>query len=287
MPAPCRLVLIVVLVLPLVCPSAQVLADSGESTRVESPEQHARTVTGAYPYRERSEYVLGELDLKPGDVVVDIGAGDGFWARQMAGVVGQQGTIHAAEVDQRLVAGMKQRLADLPQVKPYLCPTDGTALPEDSCDLAFLSKTYHHLDSDGRVDYLRHLCEVVKPTGRLCLIEMHGALTPDPVAAHAYSPGLLEQQAAEAGWVLVRCELISGTEHYIAIFVQRELFRPEATRGRGSLPNRGFGPGAGFGPGGGFAPGGGLGPGRGFAPGAPGPGAGGPTRGRGQLPPRF
>jgi len=46
-----------------------------------------------------------------------------------------------------------------------LSHSDGTALAENSCDLAFLSKTYHHLNEGSHVDYLRHLRKVVKPAG--------------------------------------------------------------------------------------------------------------------------
>lgn len=202
-----------------------IYADSGESTRVADASQHTCTSSGHYPYREKSDYVLRELDLKPGDVVVDIGAGDGWWAERMAKSVGADGVIYASEVDQKKVDGMKKQFADVPQIKPYLCPTDSTSLPANSCDLAFLSKTYHHLNKGGHVDYLRHLRKVVKPTGRVCVIERHPALTGGRGGQHAWSPGLLMQQAEEAGWVPVRYELITGTYHYIAIFVQQELFQ--------------------------------------------------------------
>jgi predicted methyltransferase len=209
---------------------ATTYADSGESTRVVDANQHTYKGTGRYPYRDKSDYVLKELDLKVGDVVVDIGAGDGWWAERMAKIVGTEGVIHASEVVQKMVDEMKEKFADMPQVKPYLSPTDGTSLPENSCDLAFLSKTYHHLKG-GHVDYLRHLRKVVKHTGRLCVIERI------PAAAgrgrdHSWSPGLLLQQAEEAGWIPVRYELITGTNHYITIFVQKELFPPEQRRGR-------------------------------------------------------
>jgi len=226
-----RKILLLVVLLILIFVPVMTYADSGESTRVADANQHAYMGGGRYPYREKSDYVLKELDLKGGDVVVDIGAGDGWWAEQMARFVGTEGVIHASEVDKQKVNEMKEKLADVPQVKPYLSPTDGTALPENSCDLAFLSKTYHHLDKGGHVDYLGHLRKVVKPTGRLCVIERI------PAAAgrgreHAWSPGLLIQQAEEAGWVTVRYELITGTYHYIAIFVQQELFPPEPSRSR-------------------------------------------------------
>ena len=199
-------------------------ADTDQSTRVVDAGQHAYSGTGRYPYRAKSAYVLSELDLKPGDVVVDIGAGDGWWSEQMAQAVGATGVVHAADVARGSVDGMKARFQELPQIKPYLCPTDGTGLPENSCDLAFLSKTYHHLNEGGHIDYLRHLHKVIKPTGRVCVIERHPTLGSGRGRTHAWSPSLLIQQAEEAGWVLVRYEMITGTFHYMAIFVQQELF---------------------------------------------------------------
>jgi len=207
-----------------------IYADSVQSTRVIDPNQHACTGGGGYPYRKKSGYVLKELDLKVGDVVVDIGAGDGWWAEKMVKFIGSKGTIHASEVEQKKVDKMKEKFADLPQIKPYLCPTDSTGLKDNSCDLAFLSKTYHHFNKGGHIDYLRHLRGVVKPTGRLCVIEKHAALASGRGKAHAWLPGVLFQQAEEAGWIPVRYELITGTYHYIAIFVQRELFTPEPQR---------------------------------------------------------
>ena len=223
----CLLILLILIATP-----AAIYADSGQSTRIVDPNQHAYKGSGGYPYRQKSEYILKEMDLKSGDVIVDIGAGDGFWARQMAKSIGAEGVIHASEVEQRKVDNMKEKLADVPQIKPYLSPLDGTALPENSCDLAFLSKTYHHFNEGGHVDYLRHLRKVVKPTGRLCVIEMNPALGRGRSSEHAWPPGLLIQQAEEAGWILVRCELMTGTNHYIAIFIQKELFSPQPSRGR-------------------------------------------------------
>jgi ubiquinone/menaquinone biosynthesis C-methylase UbiE len=199
--------------------------DSVQSTRVIDPNQHACTGGGGYPYRKKYEYVMKELDLKKGDVVVDIGAGDGWWAEKMAKFVGSEGTIHASEIKQNQVDKMKEKFTDVPQIKPYLCPTDGTALKDNSCDMAFLSKTYHHLSE--QIDYLRQLRKVIKPTGRLCIIEKHPALGSGRGKKHTCPPGLLMQQADEAGWIPVRYELITGTYHYIAVFVQRELFQPE------------------------------------------------------------
>lgn len=217
-------------------PIAGIYADTQESTRVVDAGQHAAVGSGRYPYRDKSAYVLRELDLRAGDVVIDIGAGDGFWAGHMARAVGPTGTVRAADVDREVVDKLKEQSRAMPQIKPYVCPTDGTALPENSCDLAFLSKTYHHLDAGGRVDYLRHLRRVIKPTGRVCVIERHPSLSTGRGREHALSPALLTRQAEEAGWILVRYELITGTRHYLATFVQQDLF--DTTPQRPTSPRR-------------------------------------------------
>ncbi len=234
----CRFLVVLTFAVFLLQPTGVCRADSCDSTRVADANQHAHKVKGGYPYREKGDYVLQELDLKPGDVVADVGAGDGWWAEKMAVAVGEQGAIHAGEVVQDKVDKMKKKFADVPQVKPYLCPMDSTGLEENSCDLVFFSKSYHHLNKDGQVDYLGDLRSVVKPTGRLVVIEHYQALTAGRARDHSWSPGLLTKQAEEAGWILVRSELITGTNHFMAIFVQKELFPIEQPKEKKAAPDK-------------------------------------------------
>jgi ubiquinone/menaquinone biosynthesis C-methylase UbiE len=201
------------------------LAQSGASTRVTTPETHARKSERSYPYRALADYVLGELDLRDGDVVADIGAGDGWWSERFGKAVGAAGLVHAAEVDGKLVEKMREKLSGLPQVRPYLCKKESPELPERSCDLVFFSQSYHHLEAAGRVEYLKRVKTMVKLTGRLVVIEEY-PLLPATRAGHGTTVSTLVKEAEEAGWVLVRCELMVGTYHYLAIFVQKDLFPP-------------------------------------------------------------
>ena len=198
-------------------------AQAAGSTRVTSLTQHRRVGAAGYPYRAWADYVLKELDLRPGDTVVDIGAGDGWWSEKMAEAVGTNGIIYAAEVEQKLVDQLKSKLGNLPQVQPCLCKPDQVSLPTNSCDLAFLSQVYHHLP-EARVDYLKHLRPIIKPQGRLCIIEKYPFIARGGGRGTALSK--LAAEAEAAGWVLVRYELMTGTEHYLAILVQKDLFWP-------------------------------------------------------------
>lgn len=212
-----------------------VCAESGDTTRILHEKQHERRGSRSYPYRAKSEYILKELDIRAGDVVVDIGAGDGWWTEKFAPLVGKSGMVYAAEVSQKKVDGMKKRFSGTPQVKPILCKTDSTGLPENSCDLAFFSQSYHHLKKDGHVAYLKHLRTVVKPTGRVVIIEKYTE-TGLGAGSHGTRLSRLVRQAEEAGWVPVRVELMTGTYHYIAILAQKDLFPPQQGRKRKKSP---------------------------------------------------
>ncbi len=211
--------------------SHQAFAQSRTSTRISDVKQHVRRGERSNPYRASSSYILQELDLQTGDVIVDVGAGDGWWSEKFAEFVGESGTVHAAEVVEKKVVEMRTKFAGMPQIKPYLIETDSTGLPENSCDVAFFSQSYHHLNKDGHVDYLKHLHKVLKPTGRVVIIERYTE-TGLGAGAHGTRLSRLVRQAEKAAWVPVRLELMTGTYHYVAILVQQELFPPEPEKRR-------------------------------------------------------
>lgn len=221
-----RLLALALLPLALLSPVFAASSTAKGSTRINDAEQMRKDHSPPKGFKTGASVIVRELDLQPGDVVVDIGAGDGYWSGIMAKYVGETGVIHAADVDAAKVEKMKARLATVPQVRPYLCPTDSPGLPPGSCDLAFISETYHHFERGTQAAYLKGLRSVLKPSGRLFIIERYTE-TGIGYSEHGTPLSRLIREAEEAGWVPLRTLMIGGTYHYIAIFAQQDLFPPE------------------------------------------------------------
>ena len=170
--------------------------------------------------RESAEQILRGLDLCPGDVVVDVGAGRGWWEPRLAERVGRDGTVYAAEIRPHLVADMKSKFADLSQVRPYLAEADSTGLAGDTCHAALLIGVYH--DLDRQTDYLRHLRDVIKRAGRLVVVDRQPG-SRGRHRTHGILPSVLVRHAHEAGWVPVGYEPMGTGEHYLAVFSRGSL----------------------------------------------------------------
>lgn len=195
-----------------------------KTTRIHNTEQHIRQGEQSYPYREWSDYIISELDIRTGDAVLDIGTGDGWWIDQIIKHTGEYATIYALEIEEDKVNELKKKYEDKPFIRPVLAPKDGTGMKENSVDLVFFSQVYHHLPENSHVGYLKHLKSVVKPTGRIAVIERYTEIAVYG-KDHGTQLSALIEQAEEAGWILLRYELIPNTFHYLTLFAQKELFK--------------------------------------------------------------
>ncbi len=80
------------------------------------------------------------LRLRAGQVVADVGAGDGEWSAHLGRVVGEQGHVFATEVAPDLVQALNDRFQrdGLTNVETVLGRDDGTGLAPESCDAILL-----------------------------------------------------------------------------------------------------------------------------------------------------
>jgi predicted methyltransferase len=122
------------------------------------------------PYARRHE-IVAALELKPGMVVADIGAGTGLFTRLMADKVQTSGKVYAVDIAPQFLAHIAAdaRKNKRPQVVTVRGSQQSTNLPAGTVDVAFMSDVYHHLEHPESV--LASLREAIKPGGRLVVVE--------------------------------------------------------------------------------------------------------------------
>lgn len=128
--------------------------------------------------------VLERLDLKPGMVVADIGAGTGVFSRPLARAVAPGGKVYAVDVDQGLVDYIAQRAKqeNLTNLYAILGAFDDPKLPSRDVDVAFFHDVLHHIEH--REAYLSTLASYLKPPARIVLIELDPANPAHPHREH-------------------------------------------------------------------------------------------------------
>jgi predicted methyltransferase len=152
---------------------------------------------------QKPEALVAALELRPGMHVADLGAGTGYFVRRLAQAVGPTGAVYAVEVEPKLVAHLRERAEreGTTNVVPVLTSKDRARLPAGGVDVLLLVDTYHHLD--GRVDYMRRAAEVLRPGGRVVVVDWHKRPLPEgPDMDHKLAREQVVAEMERAGYRL-------------------------------------------------------------------------------------
>ncbi|WP_231576168.1 class I SAM-dependent methyltransferase [Hymenobacter sp. DG25B] len=100
---------------------------------------------------ERTDLLLGALQLKPTDVVADLGAGTGFFTFRISPLV-PQGRVLAVDIQPEMLRSIESTKArtKLTNVEPILGTTKSPNLPPNSVDLVLLVDAYHEFDHPAK-----------------------------------------------------------------------------------------------------------------------------------------
>ena len=152
--------------------------------RVIGHENAAHFDRPAREREERPDILLQELNLKPTDVVADIGAGTGYLTFRLAPLV-PKGKVYAVEIQpQQMIAltnaVMNRRLSN---VKPVHGTTQTPNLDPNSVDVVLLNDVYHEFAYPKEM--MAAIVRALKPKGRVALVEYR---TDDPNVPASIKP---------------------------------------------------------------------------------------------------
>jgi ubiquinone/menaquinone biosynthesis C-methylase UbiE len=119
--------------------------------------------------RDIKERLLVGLDIREGQVVVDVGCGPGTDLRSLADAVGPTGSVLGIDVDPDMVKQARHRLADLGQADVQRGDAYSLPLRDASVDRARVDRVLQHLDNPAAA--LAELRRVLRVGGRLGLAE--------------------------------------------------------------------------------------------------------------------
>ncbi len=122
--------------------------------------------------REKSlRAIAHHLDVGPGSVIADIGAGNGPDTWVFADIVGKDGKVLAEEIDEAKVKSLKEdaEKRSLSQVEAVLGDPDDPSLPANAVDMAFMHFVYHHVTQPQEM--LREIWKSLKPEGYLVIVD--------------------------------------------------------------------------------------------------------------------
>jgi ubiquinone/menaquinone biosynthesis C-methylase UbiE len=168
------------------------------------------------------------MDWRGGNVVADIGAGDGSYAFAAAQIVGSGGKVFATEIDKEKLASLRSEVAKrrLSNVNIVESKDADTNLPVQCCDAIFLRRVYHHLTKPTEFDAA--LLRSLKPGGKLAIIDFPPRSGLEPVegipanrGGHGIPQKVLIDELSAAGFQQVKVVNDWPADDYCVVFVKK------------------------------------------------------------------
>lgn len=119
---------------------------------------------------ERPDKAIEALELKPGSVVADIGAGSGYFTFRISEAI-PDGKVLAVDIQPEMIEFLekKKKRLQATNVATILCTETDPKLPAESVDLALFVDVYHEIAFP--YEYMQALIKGLKPGGRVALVE--------------------------------------------------------------------------------------------------------------------
>ncbi|WP_224490897.1 class I SAM-dependent methyltransferase [Robertkochia flava] len=125
------------------------------------------------PTEENTALLLANMNLNPGEVIADIGAGSGYHVMKIAPKV-SQGLVYAVDIQEEMLDAINDKLKDqgINNVKTIEGSPQYTGLPENSLDKILMVDVYHEFEYPAEM--MASIKNALKANGRIYLVEYRG-----------------------------------------------------------------------------------------------------------------
>jgi ubiquinone/menaquinone biosynthesis C-methylase UbiE len=157
---------------------------------------------------QRPVEVLRALDLRPGNTVVDLGSGAGYFALKLSPIVGKEGQVLAVDIRKLSLSFLWIRafLSQKRNLHLILSDEDNPRLPPGTVDAVLIANTFHEL-RDPKV-ILDHVSRSLRAGGRLVIVDR----SPPTNGSHVHE---VERSSVEAELREVGFEIVQSQDPFI------------------------------------------------------------------------
>ena len=141
-------------------------------------------------HRAWKAFAIAQSGLRPRQRVLDVAGGTGYQALAMARRVGPDGTVWLTDINNAMLTRGRDRLLDEALALPVAqCDAEHLPFPSDTFDL--VSVAFGLRNMTRKEVALSEMCRVLRPGGRLVVLEFSRVWQPLSGAYDLYSFGLL------------------------------------------------------------------------------------------------
>lgn len=154
---------------------------------------------------ERCSLMLANLGVKRGMTICDMGCGNGFYALQLAPMVGPRGRILAVDIQPQMLYLLRERMESdgVENITPILGSLHDPRIPEGSVDLMLLVDVYHEFSHPEQM--LAAIRRSLAPDGLVALVEFRAEDDTVPIRPeHKMSKAQIMKEFPPNGFKLVK-----------------------------------------------------------------------------------
>ena len=141
-------------------------------------------------HRAWKAYAVAVARVRPGDLVLDVAGGTGDLARAFANRVGPRGLVVLSDINESMLQQGRDRLLDDGVIVPALL-CDGEKLPFADATFDLVSVAFGLRNMTHKESALAEMARVLKPGGRLLVLEFSKVAAPLAKAYDWYSFSVL------------------------------------------------------------------------------------------------
>jgi arsenite methyltransferase len=151
--------------------------------------------------KSKPSEILEKLNVRPGQTVVEIGVGGGYYIERFAEIVGESGRVYGVDINMTFLGNLKSLNKKYKNqvVFPIVGDKEFFRMIPKETSLIFTRNTYHHLTS--RTEFFRALKEKLSADGKLVIIDYNGKSLIN-IFGHGTKKNIIIDEMTKAGYKL-------------------------------------------------------------------------------------